>query len=823
MSKSSKRKKGKSQAPKEQKGKQLPPFLTKNSALILYIGLLFLLLIVFFHQAVFQGKIFVPPDYVASRCFDTYREEAMREGVFPLWTPYIFSGMPSFGSLTVGGSISFDWVHKLWLVAQKLLFHIILRLPDLFWCGIRGYLFFGLFTYLFLRHKGFGDFAAFFSAVSAIFSTHVIAWVMFNHNTKTLSLMWLPLMLWLVEKVLERRKLLYLVLLGMVCSFQFMPSHYQIIYYTYLAAGIYFISIAIAKIRAERRYGDSARAAAFIAVAIVLGMALMAWLNVSVYEYSKYSIRGGTGPSGGGTSGLSYEYATSWSFHPAEMIELIVPSFFGFGGQTYWGYMPFTDFPIYVGLVPLVLAGIAVFYGRKEKANRVRELFWFAAILALISLLISFGRHFPVLYGPMFRWLPFFDKFRVPNMILCLFSFSTAILAGLGLKTLLGMQQTEGKSLMRFAVRGMIALGGLFVLMVVAQSWMEDIYSGLIAHSGRNIPARDYGEIFNTAWRDALRGVAILFVTLGGILLLLKGKLSVKLFQWGLLTVLVVDLWTIDYKPMQYTEQVAAINIFEKPDYVRFLEKDRSKFRILPLRAPSSNWYAYFRLESVDGYHPAKLRIYQDMLDHVGIGHLLLLNMLNVKYILSPKPIQENPKLKLVFDGTQKVYLNQSYLPRAFFVDSYELVEDGKVILEKLKAGAFDPRKVAYLEERPEGEIIPASGSEVKVTDYGIHHVTMDVEAVGNHLLVLSEIYYPAGWRAFVDEVPTRIYKTNYALRSVVVPAGVHTVRFEFAPKSFKVGVAVTAGAHILTLGVLMVYLAGYLRRRCFRTASGGR
>ena len=793
------------------KGKPLPAFLTKHSALILYVGLLFLLLIVFFHQAIFSGKIFVPPDYVATRCFDTYRAEAKSEGVFPLWIPYIFSGMPSFGSLIVGGSIPYDGVHKIWIGAQKLLFNGILRLPALFWRGLRGYLLFGLFTFLFLRHKGFGDFAAFFAAVSAIFSTHVIAWVMFSHNTKTISLMWLPLMLWLVEKILKSRKLLYVVLLGMVCSFQFMPSHYQIIYYTYMTAGIYFLCIAVGKVRDERQYGNVVRALAVIAVAILLGIALRAWSNFSVYEYSKYSIRGGTAPLGGGTSGLSYDYATSWSFHPAEMIELIVPSFFGFGGQSYWGYMPFTDFPIYVGLVPLLLAGIAVAYGRKEK------LFWFAAILSLFSLLLSFGRYFPLLYGPMFRWLPFFDKFRVPSMVLCLFSFSVALLAGLGIKTLLTMPQPQRKSLTRLAVRGMIALGVLFVLMVIARDWLEGIYSAMIAQRGRSIPALQVGRIFNPAWKDALRGSAILFATLGGIFLLLKGKLSVRLFQWGLLAILLMDLWSVDHKPMHYREQVAATNIFRKPDYVRFLEKDRSKFRILPLGgqgAPSPNWYAYFRLESVYGYHPAKLRVYQDMIEGMGIGHPSFLKLLNVKYILSPKPISAGPNFQLVFDGTQKVYLNRNMLPRAFFADSYELVEDGNLVLEKLKAGDFDPRKVAFLKEPPDAKIVPASGSEVTITEYGIQHLTMDVEAVGENLLVLSEVYYLAGWKAFVDDAPTKIYRTNYALRSVVVPPGRHTVRFEFAPKSFKLGVAITAVAHALTLGVLLVYLIAYLRRR---------
>ena len=227
MSKSSKRKKRKPQAQKKRKEKRLPHRLTKNKVLMLYIGLLFLLLIIFFHQAVFQGKIFVPPDYVATRCFDTYREEARHEGVFPLWIPYIFGGMPSFGSLIVGGgtdfgwgsfsfgwgSLSYGWIHKFWRGAQKFFFDMMLRLPFIFWYGIRPYFLFGVFAYLFLRHKGFGDFAAFFAAVSAIFSTHVIVWVMFNHNTKTLSLMWLPLMLWLVEKILKK---LFLKKLGQI-------------------------------------------------------------------------------------------------------------------------------------------------------------------------------------------------------------------------------------------------------------------------------------------------------------------------------------------------------------------------------------------------------------------------------------------------------------------------------------------------------------------------------------------------------------------------------------------------------------------------------
>jgi len=260
--------------------------------------------------------------------------------------------------------------------------------------------------------------------------------------------------------------------------------------------------------------------------------------------------------------------------------------------------------------------------------------------------------------------------------------------------------------------------------------------------------------------------------------------------------------------------------MFQKTDVINFLLEDKSKYRIADFSSQIVNLPAYFRLETVNGYHSAKLRVYQDLLDVANQGSTsqvtnpFLWNLLNVKYVITPQQIGG---MQPIFQSQQTgafVYFNAGYTPRAYFVDSIEVMKNID-ILNKIKDAAFDPRKVAFLEkELPYKLSEKPENSKVEIKNYENEYIKIETENSSDNLLVLSEIYYPAGWKAFIDGKETEIYKTNYALRSVFVPAGKHTIEMKFESPAFERGKLISTSLNIIVVILLGLGIFVEIRKR---------
>ncbi len=273
----------------------------------------------------------------------------------------------------------------------------------------------------------------------------------------------------------------------------------------------------------------------------------------------------------------------------------------------------------------------------------------------------------------------------------------------------------------------------------------------------------------------------------------------------ALIAILLVDLWRVNAKPMVYSNKAQLQDEFTKPDYVSYIQQDSSLYRVIQLQNLSpqySNTLAYFLLQNAYGYAGAKLRNYQNMMDVAGITNPNVLRLLDVKYIISDKP--DSLLGKVVFHGSQLVLRNSNILPRAFFVSNYK-VASALNILESLRDGTFDPAKTVYFETDPQIQIEPPdSGASVRFTDYELQSMKMQVHATGNNFLVLSEVYYPKGWEAFVDGEKTHIYESDYFLRGIEIPQGSHTVEFKFHPATYYIGREVSVTTNIvLLLGIV--------------------
>ncbi len=797
--------------------------------------ILFILLLIFYYQVVFENKTLLAPDALNSRSFKPFINDALNRGIYPLWNPYIFSGMPSLGSLTA----------PLINIVDTIVNYTIMGIGKIlpltpFMVIILNYVLLGFLTYFLLRSLNLNRYACLFSAIAATFLPQFIAFTAFGHNTKFYSVVLIPIIFWAVKQLLEKKNLPYFAITALLIGFQLLRAHVQVCYYTYLLIGIYFIFQAMLEFKENKKPLPILKSGAMLAAAVVAGLMLSSVLYLSVYEYSHYSIRGG-----GIGEGLDYQYASNWSFSPAEMITFIVPSFFGFGGETYWGKMPFTDYPLYMGIVVLFLAGLALVIRRDRYVI-------FFAIVALFALIVSFGNHLPILYDPMFKFLPYFNKFRVPSMIHIILDMAVVIMAGFGLHFLIQLKDSNDPKLLarktQSIQRYFYVFGGIAILIMLFVILGKGTILNWIIGSGK-VPEPSYQQLaYEMVVRDAVIMVIILGCTGFLTLYYLSKKLNVAILAIGLAFLLIVDLWLVDFKIIKPHPAVSERDYFQKDDVVRYLESQLKPFRILPVNLGQrgerpDNWYMYFMIQNIYGYHAAKLKIYQEALEQLqwqkvpfptsfffnfykqGINekgqsviqqrsaeeipwnlyyrHQAFLNMLNVRYLITMFPISDE-SFQLVKQANALIYENMNALPRAFFVDNIITLRDKNEIFAFMGSGRFDPARTAILEEKPDFEIFPSEGNQVEITHYDLHDIKMRASVKSPTLLVLSEVYYPAGWKAYVDGRETRIYKTNYILRSIFLPAGDHDIVFVFRPASFKIGLLTSIVTLIVLIGLLV-------------------
>jgi hypothetical protein len=450
--------------------------------------------------ALFRFHAPLPPDTVASYSFRPFVDDCVERRVYPLWNPYIFCGMPFFASLS---ALYVDPVNDVVLLLTGAL-NLIFRFSNLIEVQraammLLNHVLLGFFTFLFLRRRALSKEASILGALAMALMPQVIGYSNAGHSTQIASLALTPLIMLLVDGLLEKRNLLFFCLTGLAAGVQLLRAHVQVCYYTWLMVGAFFLVWAVAEIR-NKNAGRALSGAGLLAGALLAGILVSAWLNASVFEYSKYSIRGGAG------GGVDYPYATAWSFSPGEMATFLIPAFMGFGGDTYWGGMPFTDFPHYFGLAVFVLAVLALVLRR----DRVTAFF---GLFAGFALLVSFGSHFPVLYKPMFKFLPFFNKFRAPDMILLMFKFSAACLAALGAQALFDMKNDpkapDGRNVRRTMTVFGAVLGVLFLILLLGKS----VYLGWARRAGDMA-----GRAHDGALTDAFKAVCLYGFTLGLVL-----------------------------------------------------------------------------------------------------------------------------------------------------------------------------------------------------------------------------------------------------------------------------------------------------------------
>ena len=849
---------------------EMPGFLQKHPHAV-YISVLALLLIIFFHQAFFSGKVFNVPDNVSAIQYEQgYLEKAKQDGVNAFWNPYIFSGMPTWGSSSPGHGM---YMHTFLDPFQPmLLLQIygwaqaivnIFPLPTGFW-DIFNYFLLGLFTYLFGVRRKMEPFVAFLAAVSVVFTLYSLNWLMAGHNTKITVFAWLPALFLLVDRLFEKKSILTIAFLVAVFHFTFNAGHIQMVFYNLFAIALYILY--------KLYEGEKVTNVLFVSGILVFSAAfaflMLSGPYFSTWEYKDFSIRGaGSGGSGHAntTGGLDFDYATLWSFSPMEVITFFVPSFVGFGSPTYWGSMPFTESPVYLGVVMCFLALLGILLRPRDKFVH----FW--VLLGFVALLISFGRNFDILYSIFFKYMPFFNNFRIPSMILYLMALCVAMLAAVGLSEIIALVRAKGKSgaevqkkitkavwiPVGVAVLFFLGLlvGGSSMKTTIAESMKENqkqswnlvqqveqaAQQGQMSQVPKEYQNATVNGIYTMAVDDAM--LAVFFMLITGLIVwaFAKGKINYVVLQGALLLLVLIDLWIVDSKPMNMVAKSVQQQSIEKTDAVQFLEKDRSTYRILPFGTHSGdNYYVMYAIQSIAGYHPAKMKYYDDIrntifgqfqfqsADQIDGSNWPLLCMLNTKYLVVPSGLPlRSPWLKGVFSGQSEDVLENEYvLPRAFFVGRHEVIEPDSLMFTTISTvPGYQPDRVAYL-SKPLTRALPdvpdtvISKARTTVKSYGINGFTIDVETPAEAILKLSEIYYPSGWTATIDGKEADILRTDYALRALVVPAGKHTVEMRFEPRTYRAGLIITTVTNYILTAILLLYAALWLRKRFGKKTS---
>lgn len=806
---------------------------------LISLTLLLILAAAYYAPALFGDQALYPSDTLnwrgTAEAMLEYREATGEEA---LWAPNVFGGMPGYLislqievpqlDVIMGGLRKIAWPAS----------HLFLLLAGMYW----------LVFYL-TRNR----LAGLLSACAFGLTTYVPLIVSVGHNSKFIALAYAPYVLLAFVYTLRNPSLLGGLLFAATLALELRARHPQITYYILFLIGIWWLVELVSSAR-RSEWEPIGKATGWLALGSVLAFLMIAHPYLSIMEYKDYSVRGAetaaaveTGSQEGG--GMGWENAMRWSQGPGEMMTFLIAHAYG-GGQVYWGPKPFTAGPHYLGGLVIFLALLALWRIRKNTV-------WAMGIGALLMSLFAMGRHVPWINRPMFEYFPYFDAFRAPETWLIAVALALTVLAGYGLIYVLGGKVTEDSPEER--TRSMLVVGG-GMLALVAVLWLggdallsfekegeAQRYVQAIAQQNQVSPNNP--QVQAAAQRalqqareqrqeqfagDALRTFLVLLLSLAALALYRYEKIPGWTAALAVLLILVVDLWGVDRRYLgddQFKRETTLEQNVAEYDFDKFIKEQVEKaggpghFRTLPLAMNPMNWaQSSYHYESVGGYHGAKLQIFQDYIDHILFPqnpqqpNENALDLLNTRYIIAQ---QQLPGTEVVYQGEQTGLLvleNTDALPRAFFVGQTEVIASAQQTWQRLRSSSFNPRQTAILSEPIDFNTTPidsASTAQVTLEEFTPREIRWQVQTDAPRLMVASEIYYPAGWNAYVDGQQVPIYRVDYLLRGVPVPEGKHTVTMRFEPPTYQASVWITGVSTALVYGgVLLLLGMGWYRRR---------
>jgi hypothetical protein len=746
---------------------------------------------------------------LVSFLYPTYRFAAasLRAGSLPLWNPHLYGGAPFLADMQSG----------VFYLPNLLLFFLApgFGYKAMEWLSVFHVFLAGLFAYFCLRYLEPGHplhrLAALLGAIAYMFSDLFV--VHFGNLNLIAVAAWLPLIVLFFWRSLRSRSLGLAVAAGVVFGISTLAGHLQITLFIGLALAVAAL-LAVPEARRSTRPSTSLRQNPHslarrpsnpqpptsnllwpllaLAVTAVVAVGLSALVLLPAFEYTRLSPR----------AALSYRDAARYSLVPALLGEMLVPALFNSREPAvYWGVWDRVAAG-YLGILPLILAGLAIFLRR---GRRIR-LF---VVLAIVSFLLALGGE-SVVHGWAYLLLPGFGQLRAPARLVVLLDFSLAALAALGLDRFLHPLDRRSRRRFDTAWRALLWLGGAAA--VVGAAWA---YAMIYQAQDRD-PA-----LF---WRVSGAGSGVIFalLLLGAGLAWLGARRTGRLRR-GALGWLAVGLVFVDLASLgAYTDlgQKPPTTGFDHPQAVAFLQSDPGFFRIDSRTDVAGVWQPDLALladlDDVSGVdNPLVVADVARYWEGTGGRSTRLYDLLGVRYVLGSKEVTLDwSKFSLAFGGdpTLNVYRNETALPRAFVVHQAVVAADHEAAWQIIHQAGFDPATSVVLEGGHPLDAGPGSTEpdSAQVVHYGLNSLEIEVNSPAEGYLFLSDPFYP-GWQAKVDGEPATLLRANYAFRAVAVPAGTHRVTMTFRPLSWLAGLGISAATVLILLVLASVSLA---RRR---------
>ncbi len=811
---------------------------------ILAIVLFAIISFVYFMPADFEGRILYQHDSSAGRGLGQeaieYREKT---GEQTRWTNSAFGGMPTYQSAPSYSSTTL-------LKKAITLYH--LGLPDYVWY-VFAYL---LGFYILLRAFNFKAYLAVLGAIIWAFSSYFFIIIAAGHYWKVMALAYLPPMIGGIVLAYRGKYLWGFIVTAIFAAFEVNANHVQMTYYYLFIVLFMFIAWMVDAVR-EKTMANFWKAS-LVALA---GGAIGVLINISnlyhTWEYSQETMRGKSelvkkNSANQTSSGLDRDYITQWSYGIGETWTLLVPNTKGGAsvpmsmnakamekadpnfmqiyqqiGQ-YWGEQPGTSGPVYVGAFVLMLFVLGLFIVKGPMK-------WALLAATVLSILLSWGRNFMGFTNLFIDYMPMYAKFRTVASILVMAEFTIPLLAMMTLKKIIDEPDTLSKN-MKWVNVSFLLTGGVALLFYLAPTlFFSNFISAAENQAMSNMPA-EYLNAFKANLievrqyiftSDAFRSFAI--VVVGTLLLMLfkARKLNAQFMVVCITLLCLIDMWQVN-KRYLYDDMFVEKSVRDTPQQMTATDqqilKDKSlDYRVLNLASNTfnENETSYYH-KSIGGYHPAKLRRYQEMIDaHIapemqrmlpaiteaggdmtkvnGDSIFPVINMLNTKYLI------------LGLQNGQTVPIQNPYaLGNAWYVDKISYVDNANQEIEQV--GKIDLKHEAVADKKFEAQLGKAvaqgSNSAVTMKHYAPNRLVYEVNSDKGGVLVFSEIYYP-GWTATVDGQPAELGRVNYILRAMNIKAGKHEVVLDFHPATIRTTESLAYASYgilflLIALGVLI-------------------
>ena len=821
-----------------------------------------LLSFAYFFPADIEGRILFQHDTAAGAGAGQETAQYYEQtGEKSRWTNSIFGGMPTYQiSPSYDSAKPLQWAQKVYR----------LFLPEYV------YLTFIMMLGFYILLRAFG-LPAWYSALGGVvwgFSSYFFILISAGHIWKYITLAYIPPTLAGIVWAYRGRLLVGGLLTALFLALQITSNHVQMSYY-FLFVILFIVGAYFEQAYRNKTLPQFFRASAVLAVAALIGIAANLSNLYHTYAYSKYTLRGPselvqtskTADANANMGGLDRDYITQWSYGIGETLTLLVPNFKGgasvplmqsetamkeanpmygslYNGLTqYFGDQPMTAGPVYVGafVLFLFLVGCIIVKG---------PLKWALVGATLFSIALSWGKNFMPLTDFFIDYVPMYNKFRAVSSILVIAEFTIPLLAIFALKQLLE-NPSEVLRQRKALIGSFVLTGGIALLLSVApdsfgNSFIPNQEMQMLqnAVNQQMIPANELAGITASLSQmraalvssDATRSLIIIVIGCALIGCYAAGKLRSSLTLAGISLLCLIDMWGVN-KRYLYDEQFLPSSIrtetFRKTAADEQILQDQTPdFRVLNFATSTfnENNTAYWH-KSVGGYHAAKLRRYQDMIEHhispemqaayqavaeaggdmqkVDGSKFKVLNMLNTRYFILPAGRQ----------GETVAIENPYAYGHAWFVNQVKYVDNANEEIEALRT--IQPTETAVVDKRFEKvmkgttDCKKDSLATIRLTQYAPNRLTYETDNAQDGIAVFSEIYYPEGWHVSIDGKPTELARADYILRSLYVPAGKHTIEMHFDPQSLHVTERIAYGALAsLLVGLVIAVLLALKRRK---------